>query len=81
MDTDQYKHSRLAKQIIAVTFVHHALGNRFLEKVYKNALALQLRPNGLKVQQQEPVTVSFQGEAVSGFLLTCWSNKSDRTPS
>jgi len=35
-----------------------------LEKVYENALALEMRSVGLEVEQQSPVNVSYRGEIV-----------------
>lgn len=55
-DSTDYKHSTLTEQIIGAAFeVHRELGFGFLEKVYENALALQLRKLGLTVAQQSPV--------------------------
>ena len=50
----------ITKQIIACAFkVHNSLGAGFLEKVYQNALAVELRIVGLKVECQVPITVHF----------------------
>lgn len=35
-----------------------------MEKVYENALALEMRSVGLEVEQQSPVNVSYRGEIV-----------------
>jgi GxxExxY protein len=48
--------------------VHQRLGSGFLEKVYENALAIELRKGGLKVQQQIPVTVRYDGVAVGEYF-------------
>ena len=47
--------------------VHSALGPGFLESVYQNALALELRRAGLKVEQEKPIAVFYEGELVGAF--------------
>jgi GxxExxY protein len=43
----------LTEAIIGCTYtVANTLGNGFLEKVYENALAHELKKKGLKVEQQ-----------------------------
>jgi len=43
------KHGELSQKIIAAAHnVHNELGQGFLEKVYKNALAIELREAGIK---------------------------------
>ena len=42
--------NRVTERIIACVYrVSNTLGSGFLEKVYENALAIELRNNGLKV--------------------------------
>jgi GxxExxY protein len=48
--------------------VHSALGTGFLESVYQNALALELRRAGLKVEQERPISVFYEGELVGAFM-------------
>ncbi len=38
-----------------------------MEKVYENALAIELRKNGLKVEQQHPIRVFYNSEPVGDF--------------
>ncbi len=60
-----YKHSELTDAIIAAFyFVYNSLGPGFLEKVYENALAHELRKRGHKVAQQVQITVYFDDVAV-----------------
>jgi len=49
--------------------VHSALGTGFLESVYQNALALELRRAGLKVEQEKPISVFYEGELVGAFMV------------
>jgi GxxExxY protein len=53
--------NQITEKIIGCAFkVGHTLGVGFLEKVYENALAHELRKAGLRVEQQKPIlTVSL----------------------
>jgi GxxExxY protein len=44
------------------------LGSGFVEKVYENALAHELRKDGLKTTQQSPIEVVYDGVLVGEFL-------------
>jgi GxxExxY protein len=64
-----YKHSELTQRIIRVFYdVYNALGYGFLEKVYENALAIRLRSSGMKVRQQQPISVYFDGCVVGEYF-------------
>jgi len=63
------KHADLTERIIGAAYrAHNALGSGFLEKVYENALAVELRRSGLPVCQQHPVEVFYEGERVGEFV-------------
>jgi GxxExxY protein len=47
--------------------VHNTLGSGFLEKVYENALRIELIRRGLSVKQQEPIMVYYLGELVGDY--------------
>jgi GxxExxY protein len=47
--------------------VSNTLGSGFLEKVYENALALELRKSGLQAQQQHAIKVRYDGVVVGEF--------------
>lgn len=58
----------LTEAIIGCAFkVHNTLGHGFLEKVYENALRIELIERGLKVKQQEPIKVYYDGQVVGEF--------------
>jgi GxxExxY protein len=64
-----YKHSDVTEMILAAFYkVYNALGYGFLEKVYENALAIELRAMGLRVVQQEPITVYYAGVVVGEYF-------------
>ena len=48
--------------------VANVLGNGFLEKVYENALAHELRKTGLKVEQQKSIQVLYDGVVVGDYV-------------
>lgn len=55
------------KIIQAFYHVYNTLGYGFLEKVYENALAITLRKQRVVVNQQQSVTVYFEGETVGKY--------------
>ncbi len=68
MDADQFKFKALTDQIIQAAFtVHNTLGSGFLEKVYENALAIELDKTGLNVVRQAPLQVMYNGSIVGEY--------------
>ena len=60
---------KLTEQIIGCAYtVSNTLGAGFVEKVYENALAHQLQKTGLRVQQQYPIKVKYDGVVVGEFF-------------
>ena len=58
----------VAVKIIGCAYtVQNTLGVGFLEKVYENALAHELRKAGFKVEQQQPVQVMYDGALVGTY--------------
>jgi GxxExxY protein len=63
------KHEEITGKILGAAFeVHGQLGFGFLEKVYENALGIELRKRGLKAEQQKPVAVYYKGEVVGEYI-------------
>ena len=52
--------------------VHNALGPGFLEKVYENALRIELEKLGIQVKQQEPINVCYDGQLVGEYFADLW---------
>ena len=52
--------------------VHNTLGPGFLEKVYENALRIELEKAGLRVKQQEPIRVIYDGQIVGEYYADLW---------
>ena len=64
MDIDE-----LAYQIKGAVFeVSKELGFGFLEKVYENALLLELRTRGIKAESQVPIKVNYKGQTVGDYF-------------
>ena len=62
------KHAELTEEILRCAFeVQSSLGSGFLEKVYENALVVELRECGLAVEQQEQLTVHYKGQVVGEY--------------
>jgi len=61
-------HKELTNKIICSFYnVYNTLGSGFLEKVYENALAIELKKIGLSVTQQESVKVFYAGLQVGDY--------------
>jgi len=59
----------VCEAIIGAAFrVSNTLGAGFLEKVYENALAHELRKSGLHVAQQYPIVVMYDGMVVGDYV-------------
>ena len=55
------KHQDLTKEIIGSFYVvYNALGYGFLEKIYENALAMELEGKGFQIQQQKAISVYYR---------------------
>jgi len=55
--------------------VHNTLGPGFLEKVYENALRIELEKAGFRVKQQEPINVVYDGQIVGEYYADLWVNE------
>ena len=61
--------NEVTQKIIGCAFeVSNTLGIGFVEKVYENALVHLIRKSGLKVVQQYPIKVTFDGILVGEFV-------------
>ena len=63
------KHAALTDRVIGAFYsVYNRLGYGFTEKVYENALALELRKLGLQVEQQKSIRVYYDGQVVGEYF-------------
>lgn len=68
-DSAEFLYAELTDKILAAAFhVHDVLGTGFLEKVYENALAVELKKAGLQFRQQHPLKVYYEGVLVGEYL-------------
>jgi GxxExxY protein len=68
MDADEIVLNRISERIIGCAFtVLNEMGPGFLEKVYENCLAHELRKNGLGVAQQRPIIIQYDGIVVGEY--------------
>ena len=52
----------------AIFEVNRVLGPGFIEKVFENALLIELRELGLRAQNQVPVNVTYKGKNVGDYV-------------
>ena len=66
---DSARLNELSGRVIGCAFnVLNTLGVGFLEKVYENALVVELRTAGLGVTQQRGITVEYKGAIVGEYV-------------
>ncbi len=62
-------HEDITGKIIQAFYtVYNSLGHGFLEKVYENALVIELRKLGLLVEQQKKIEVFYNGQRVGDYF-------------
>lgn len=63
------KYELLTNKIIEAFYkVYNTLGYGFLEKVYENALCIELTRLGLDIKQQSPISVKYQDYEVGNYF-------------
>ena len=69
MVKDKVYYDSLTEQIISCAYtVGNKLGYGFLEKVYENALAIELKSSGLYIETQKPIKVHYEGQVVGEYF-------------
>jgi GxxExxY protein len=64
-----YLHQELTDRIISCYYtVYNKLGFGFLEKVYENAMMIELRKQGISAVQQKPIHVLYDNEDVGNYF-------------
>ena len=65
----EYKHTNVTELIIKAFYtVYNTLGYGFLEKVYRNSLAIELRKLGLTAATEVPINVYYEGDLVGEYI-------------
>lgn len=63
-----FPHQELTKQIIGIYYdVYNELGYGFLERVYQNAMLLELKKKGYQVESQKKLLVYYKKEIVGEY--------------
>ena len=61
-------HSEITEAVIGAAFeVHKALGYGFLEAVYRNAMAVELKQRGFEAVTESRMEVRYKGEVVGTY--------------
>ncbi len=61
-DFQDFKHKDLTDRIIRIFYhVYNKLGYGFLEKIYENALAIELERESVSAVRQAPIQVFYEG--------------------
>lgn len=67
--TEEFKHKEITDLIIRAFYtVYNTLGYGFLEKVYANALLIELERLGLKALAQAPIRVFYARQVVGEYF-------------
>jgi GxxExxY protein len=62
-------HEEVTDKIIHAFYrVYNALGYGFLEKVYENAMVIELRKTGLRVEAQKDIRVLYESQTVGEYF-------------
>ena len=69
MDANQREcmNKLVERAIGAIYEVSNTLGAGFLEKVYERALLIELHRQGIQVEAQVPIRISYKGESVGEY--------------
>lgn len=69
MVKDRAYYNALAELIVSCAYqVGRILGPGFLEKVYENAMAIELAHAGLNVATQKPIQVSYKDQVIGEYF-------------
>jgi GxxExxY protein len=67
-DYQDFKYKELTEKIITIFYkIYNRLGYGFLEKVYENALMIELRKEGIPAISQSPIKVFYEGEIIGEY--------------
>jgi len=69
MNTDEHGLNSITEKVIGCAYrVANGLGPGFLEKVYENALAHELKKTGVAAEQQRRVMILYDGVVVGDYV-------------
>ena len=65
----EYKYEEITSQIINAAYtVHNTLGYGFLEKVYHNALSIELRKRDFFVEAEKAIVVKYEQQIIGEYF-------------
>ena len=68
--------NNVTEKVIGCAYeISNSSGTGFLEKVYENALRIELEKAGFRVKQQEPINVMYEGQIVGEYYADLWVNE------
>jgi len=68
MNSEDFKYKELTEKIIRIFYkVYNKLGYGFLEKVYENAMMIELEKENIPAVPQSPIKVFYDGEIVGEY--------------
>ena len=68
MNADERRLNELTEKVIGCAYaVSNELGCGFLEKVYRNAMFVEVTKAGLEAQQEVPITIRYHGVVVGEY--------------
>jgi GxxExxY protein len=68
-DSEDVKHKALTEKIIGVSYkVYNTLGYGFLEKIYENAMMIELEKEGIPAVAQSPIKVCYGGRVIGQYF-------------
>ena len=76
MNTDEHRLNHISEKIIGCAFsVSNALGAGFLEKVYQNALLIELANAGLQAEKEKQIQVLYKNQVVGDYFADILVNQ------
>jgi len=69
-DFQDFKYKELTDRIIKIFYkVYNKLGYGFLEKVYENAMIIELGKEGIPAVAQSPISVPYDGKIIGEYFV------------
>lgn len=76
INTDEHGLNAISEKIIGCAFkVSNTLGAGFLEKVYQNALIIELLNEGFQVEKEKAITILYKGTIVGEYFADILVNQ------
>lgn len=74
---DKLRHGDTTRLLLRAFYdVYNRLGHGFLERVYENSMAIAARKLGVRIMQQAPIRIYFDGELVGEYAADLLANDS-----